>query len=193
MVKAPAGQKVTTKTDETFSYERSPAAAGLAAGYAPLVSDLAPDGFALKAVATADTMGAPGGWLVHDGASMPVDPLAGQRQVAQLYTRGLSWFTVQQLGPRAAGKAVAYVTDTLRSIAADKLSFETTTLQYGAFTGATAYTWYDTTGPTLFVSDPRHIVYITGGLTRQELISFAEGLKPVGSGTSASASPSPAP
>lgn len=178
VVKAPAGRKVTTKTDETFSYERSPAAAGLAAGYAPLVSDLAPDGFALKAVATADTMGAPGGWLVHDGASMPVDPLAGQRQVAQLYTRGLSWFTVQQLGPRAAGKAVAYLTDTLRSIAADKLSFETTTLQYGALTGATACTWYDTTGPTLFVSDPRHIVYITGALTRQELISFAEGLKP---------------
>jgi len=178
VVKVPAGQKVTTKTDETFSYERSPAAAGLAAGYAPLVSDLAPDGFALKAVATADTMGAPGGWLVHDGASMPVDPLAGQRQVAQLYTRGLSWFTVQQLGPRAAGKAVAYLTDTLRSIAADKLSFETTTLQYGALTGATACTWYDTTGPTLFVSDPRHIVYITGALTRQELISFAEGLKP---------------
>jgi len=191
MVKAPAGQKFTTKTDESFSYEPSPAAAGLAAGYAPLVSDLAPDGFALKAVATADTMGAPGGWLVHDGHSMPVDPLAGQRQVAQLYTRGLTWFTVQQLGPRAAGKSVAYLSDTLRSIAADKLSFETTTLQYGALTGATACTWYDTTGPTLFVSDPRHIVYITGALTRQELIAFAEGLKPVGSGGSASPSPSP--
>lgn len=182
VVKVPAGQKVTTKTDETRSYERSPAAAGRAAGYAPLVSGLAPGGFALKAVATADTMGAPGGWLVHDGHSMPVDPLAGQRQVAQLYTRGLSWFTVQQLGPRAAGKSVAYLRDTLRSIAADKLSFETTTLQYGEFTGATACTWYDTTGPTLFVSDPRHIVYITGALTRQELIAFAEGLKPLGSG-----------
>lgn len=182
VVKVPAGQKVTTKTDETRSYERSPAAAGRAAGYAPLVSGLAPGGFALKAVATADTMGAPGGWLVHDPHSMPVDPLAGQRQVAQLYTRGLSWFTVQQLGPSAAGKSVAYLRDTLRSIAADKLSFETTTLQYGEFTGATACTWYDTTGPTLFVSDPRHIVYITGALTRQELIAFAEGLKPLGSG-----------
>ena len=122
---------------------------------------------------------------------MPIDPLAGQRQVAQLYTRGLSWFTVQQLGPAAAGKSVASLRDTLASLAADKLSFETTTLQYGALTGATAYTWYDAAGPTLFVSDARHIVYITGALTRQELIAFAEGLKPVGLGASASPSPSP--
>lgn len=191
VVKVPAGRKITTKSDGTFAYAPSTAAAGRTTGYAPLVSNLAPDGFALKAVATADMGGAPGNWLVHDGHSMPVDPLAGQRQVAQLYTRGLSWFSVQQLGPRAAGKWVAYLRDTLRSIAADKLSFETTTLQYGALTGATACTWYDTTGPTLFVSDPRHIVYITGALTRQDLISFAEGLKPVGSDASASPSPSP--
>jgi hypothetical protein len=191
VVSVPAGSKVTTKTDETFSYERSAAAAGRAAGFAPLVSNLAPDGFALKAVATADTMGAPGDWLVHDGHSVPGGWLAGQRQVAQLYTRELSWFTVQQLGPRAAGKSVAFLRDTLLSIASDKLSFETTTLQYGALTGATAYSWYDATGPTLFVSDPRHVVYVTGALTRQELISLAEGLKPVGSGAAASPSPSP--
>jgi len=191
VVRAPAGSKVTAKTDDTFSYERSPAAAGRAAGYAPLVSDLAPDGFALKAIATADTGGGPGTWLVPDGDGLPVDHLAGQRQVAQLYTRGLSWFMVQQLGPRAAGRSVAFLRDTLGSVATDKLSFETTTLQYGAFAGATAYTWYDATGPTLFVSDPAHIVYITGALTRQELVAFAEGLKPAGSGAAVSPSPSP--
>jgi hypothetical protein len=191
MVNMPPGSKVTTKTDEGFNYERSPAAAGRAAGFAPLVSDLAPDGFALKATATAGTGGGPGAWLVPDGHSMPVDPLAGQRQVAQLYTRGLSWFTVQQLGPTAAGRSVAFLRDTLGSVATDKLSFETTTLQYGAFAGAPAYTWYDATGPTLFVSDPAHIVYITGALTRQELVAFADGLNPVGSGVAASPSPSP--
>ena len=182
---------VKTLRDTSYTYAPSLEAAGRAAGYAPLVSDLAPDGFALKAVATADTMGAPSNWLVHDGHSMPFDPLAGQRQVAQLYTRGLSWFTVQQLGPKAAAKSVDNLRDTLRSIASDKLSFETTMLQYGALTGATAYTWYDTTGPTLFVSDQRHIVFVTGALTRQELIAFAEGLKPLGSDVSASPSPSP--
>ena len=109
--------------------------------------------------------------------------------MAQLYTRGLSWFTVQQLGPRAAAKSAVYLRDALGSIASDKLSLETTTLQYGAFAGATAYTWYEATGPTLFVSGPRHVVYITGALTRQEVIAFAEGLKPLGGGPSASPSP----
>jgi len=191
VVKMPPGSKVTTKSDDAFNYERSPVAAGRAAGFAPLVSDLAPDGFAPKAIATADMGGGPGAWLVTDGHSLPIDPLAGQRQVAQLYTRGLSWFTVQQLGPTAAGRSVAFLRDTLGSVAADKLSFETTTLQYGAFAGAPAYTWYDATGPTLFVSDPAHIVYITGALTRQELVAFADGLNPVGSGVAASPSPSP--
>jgi hypothetical protein len=188
-VKMPVGQKVATKTDGAFGYERSSEAAGRTAGYAPLVSDLAPDGFALEAVATADPRGAPGEWLVLDGRGVPAGRLAGQLQVAQLYTRGLSWFTVQQLGPRAAAKSAVYLRDALGSIASDKLSLETTTLQYGAFAGATAYTWYEATGPTLFVSGPRHVVYITGALTRQEVIAFAEGLKPLGGGPSASPSP----
>ena len=168
---------VKTLRDTTYAYAPSLGAAGLTAGYTPLVSDLAPDGFALKAVATADSKGAPGAWLVNGPSGPPRDSFAGQLQVAQLYTRGLSWFTVQQLGPKAAGKSVAYLRDTLRSIAADKSSFETTTLQYGAFAGTTASTWYERSGPTLFVSDARHVVYVTGALTRQELISFAEGLK----------------
>jgi hypothetical protein len=130
---------------------------------------------------------------MHDGQSGPIDPLAGELQVAQLFTRGLSWFTLQQLGPGAAVKSLAVLRDRLASIAADKLSFQTSTLQYGALSGATAYTWYDTSGPTLFASDARHIVAITGALTRRELIAFAEGLEPVGSGGSAVPSPDPAP
>ncbi len=181
---------IATRRDTTYAYAPSLNAAGRAAGYAPLASDLAPDGFTLRAVATADTKGAPGAWLVN-GQSTPVDLPAGQRQVAQLYTRGLSWFAVQQLGPQAAGSSAAFLRDTLPSIAAGKLSYEATTLQYGALTGATAYTWYENSGPTLLTGDARHIVYVTGALTRQELIAFAEGLKPRGAGVPASPSPSP--
>ena len=186
----PAAQAVA-RTDESAGYASSPAAAGVAAGYAPRVSDLAPDGFALRAVATWESNVAPGIRLIHDGQSGPIDPLAGELQVGQLFTRGLSWFTLQQLGPGAAVKSVALLRDRLASIAADKLSFQTSTLQYGALSGATAYTWYDATGPTLFAGDARHIVSITGALTRRELLAFAEGLKPVGSGGSAAPSPSP--
>jgi ethanolamine utilization microcompartment shell protein EutS len=188
----PAGQAVATK-DESSGYASSPAEAGAAAGYAPLVSELAPDGYALRAVATWESNVAPGLQPIYDGQSGPIDPLAGELQVGQLFTRGLSWFTLQQLGPGAAVKSVALLRDRLASIATDKLSFQKSTLQYGALSGATAYTWYDTTGPTLFASDARHIVSITGALTRRELIAFAEGLKPAGSGGSAAPSPDPSP
>ena len=180
VVKVPAGQKVTTKTDETFSYEPSPAAAGRTAGYEPLVSDLAPDGYSLKAVATAESGGAPNAWL-RPGMSMPLDFAARHKQVALLYTRGLNWFTVQQLGPKKAGP-IARAGGDLKPYKPDTLSLQQTTLQYGALAGRTAYTWYTTTGPTLIAGDAGHIVYVTGALTRQELIAFAEGLEPLGSG-----------
>lgn len=44
---------------------------------------------------------------------------------------------------------------------------------------ATAFTWYQESGPSLFASDARRAVYVTGALTRQESIAFAEGLQPV--------------
>ena len=40
-------------------------------------------------------------------------------------------------------------------------------------------TWYQESGPSLFVAGARRAVFVTGALTRQELIAFAEGLKPV--------------
>lgn len=177
--------------ERSVDYAPSLAAAGRVAGFAPLASDLAPDGFALKAVATADIGGAPGTWLAGDASGMPpIDPLVGQLQVDQFYTRGLTSFSVRQLGPRAASAAAAALGDTVRSLAAGKLSLKTTSLQYGALAGRTAYTWYEKSGPTLFASDSRHVVFITGALTRQELVSFAEGLEPLG-GPPGSPSPSP--
>lgn len=189
VVDVPGDARTVRETHTTIDYAPSPAAAGRTAGYDPLVSDLAPDGFSLEAVATTE-VGLPDAWLV--GAyDRRIDPSSSQTEVAECYTRGLSQFTVRQLGPRAARAWGAGLRDTTQSFASEKLSFEQTTLQYGALTGATAYTWYETTGPTLFVSDDRHVVHVTGALTRQELISFAEGLKPVGSGEAASSAPSP--
>ena len=99
--------------------------------------------------------------------------------IALLYTRGLSSLTVEQIGPAAARRYSDRLSNELDVTARDKLSYEETTLQYGALQGATASTWYQESGPTLFVKSARRAVFITGALTRQELIAFAEGLKPV--------------
>jgi plasmid stabilization system protein ParE len=87
--------------------------------------------------------------------------------------------TVEQIGPRAARRYSDRLRRELDATARHKLSYEETTLQYGALRGATASTWYQESGPTLFVQGARRAVFITGALTRQELIAFAEGLKPV--------------
>ena len=88
---------------------------------------------------------------------------------------------VEQVGPAAtrafeprAGSAASR-----RAGVATSCRYQETTLQYGALQGATASTWYQESGPTLFVRSARRAVFITGALTRQELIAFAEGLKPV--------------
>lgn len=188
----PAGQTYTLDapegaTAETVGsadgYVDSPAAAGRAAGYDPLVSGLAPDGYGLNAVATYKSAFNPVAWLTDDLSGMP--PAAPSEPVVrQLYTRGLSWFSAEQIGPRAMrilGDGLRRLVD---STAPGKLSFEQATLQYGALKGATASTWYQTSGPSLYASDARRAVFITGALTRQELIAFAEGLKPVGASAS---------
>lgn len=178
VVALPPGLAVET-ADGGDAYEESPAAAGRVAGFRPLVSDLAPDGYALKAVATlADGAYA---WLTWAfGDPVEAGPVAPPREpaVGQLYTRGLSWFTLEQIGP----KSVGFLDEALQDWPAgegDRLSLQETTLQYGAFKRATAFTWYQESGPSLFVSDARRAVFVTGALTRQELIAFAEGLEPV--------------
>jgi hypothetical protein len=177
-VDAPAGTPVKKLTAGAATYATSPAAAGRAAGYDPLVSDLAPDGYALKAVASWKTDYAPVRWLsdkvIGLGVAGPSEPL-----VAQLYTRGLGWFTMEQTGPTATKALGAQLGELLASAKDTQLSFQQTTLQYGAFKGATASTWYQPSGPSLFIMGARRAVFITGALTRQELIAYAEGLKPV--------------
>ena len=54
------------------AYEKSPAAAGRTAGYAPLVSDLAPDGYALKAVGDRAGRTRPVSWLSDKVSNPPV-------------------------------------------------------------------------------------------------------------------------
>jgi hypothetical protein len=190
-VPAPAGTDVATVRTGT-AYAASPAAAGRTAGYDPLVSDLAPDGFALKAVATF-----PNGWDRAPGWLGVKQPIGSSRrgpaepEVAQLYTRGLGWFTLEQVGPQAMGFLKTSLSGDLDPVSRQKVSYQVTTLQYGALKGATAATWYQASGPSLFVAGRRRAVFITGALTRQELVSFAEGLKPAGPGAGAAASPAP--
>ena len=178
VVKAPAGTPLKTIQADGIWYATSPAEAGKTAGYDPLVSDLAPDGFAIKAVATWKTDYSPVRWLSDKVISLPV---AGPNEplVAQLSTRGLSWFTTEQIGPRAMKALGPQLAELLASAKDTQLSFQETTLQYGALKGRTASTWYQPSGPSLFVMGARRAVFVTGALTRQELIAYAEGLKPV--------------
>ena len=175
-VDVPAGTKAKTVKNDAYSYAASPAAAQQTAGYAPLVSDLAPDGYVLKAVATSRADMRPLSWISDKVLSLPVGPRG--TAVLELYTRGLSQFTVEQVGP-ATMHFWASVHDWPGQATPGRLSYQQTTLQYGAFKGATASTWYQESGPSLFVAGARRAVFVTGALTRQELIAFAEGLKPV--------------
>ena len=175
-VDVPADAKAKATTVEPYEYASSPAEAGRTAGYDPLVSDLAPDGYELKAVATTPAELRPVSWISDKVWSLPVG-LRGTA-VLQLYTRGLSQFTVEQVGPPTL-RSLAAIQDWQGEAGAGKLSSQQSTLQYGALKGATASTWYQESGPALFASDARRSVFVTGALTRQELIAFAEGLKPV--------------
>ncbi|MGE5229985.1 MAG: hypothetical protein ACM3MJ_09730, partial [Deltaproteobacteria bacterium] len=179
-VDVPAGTETETIGD-TDAYEPSPAAAGRTAGYAPLVSDLAPDGYGLQSVATVADGAQVYAWTGHPTEAGPISP-PRELVIGQLYTRGLSWFTLEQLGPKATHFYGAGLKDWPASSSDERLSLQQTTLQYGALKGATAYTWYQASGPSLFVSDARRAVFITGALTRQESIAFAEGLEPVPAG-----------
>ena len=176
-VDAPAGTPVKTETSDGYTYAASPRQAGKTAGYEPLVSDLAPDGYGLKAVATITDGYRPLDWLhVGPGAPPTMTPLS---VVLQLYTRGLSWFTVEQVQSKAMKTLAPSLDQLLANVKDTQLSYQETTLQYGAFKGRTASTWYQDSGPSLYVMGPRRAVFITGALTRQELIACAEGLKPV--------------
>jgi hypothetical protein len=178
-VDAPPGTEVTTTAAKAHRYVATPAEAGGAAGYDPLISDLAPDGYALKAVATFAAGYQPEDWVHAAGGNADRVIPPAEPAVAQLYTRGLSWFTLEQIGPEAAAFFGSGLSDALQTASPGLLSFQQTTLQYGALKGATASTWYQESGPALFAAGARRAVFVTGALTRQESIAFAEGLKTV--------------
>ena len=179
-VAAPPGARLVAAHDGTYTYQPSLAAAGKAAGFRPLRSTLQPDGFTLRAVATR-TRRDP-----TSEALQAADTAAGARRAPQgpneidlLYARGLTWFTIAETciagDPQAAARIAGLVRDTLPG----QLSEQSETLQYGAFTGRDAYTWYSPGGPVMVVAGKRYVVTVRGGITRDDLLSLAEGLEPL--------------
>jgi hypothetical protein len=182
----PVDSPAVSTADPDYTYWTSPAQAGRASGFVPLASGLAPDGYSQAAVATAPLTGAAADWLA--AASLPAGGSAGTAtgpplQIAELYVRGLGRFEVRQLDDTAVAGALDRA---FQEIGATALSFQRTALQYGVFAGRTAATWYAADGPTLLVGDGRRVVYVTGALTRQELLSLAEGFRPLPAGTTKS-------
>jgi len=176
----PAGARVAVTRDRTYTYRPSLAAAGKATGLTPLRSTLQPDGYTLRSVATRrrDDLEAA---AIGDAsqALRPGTRLAPANEVDQLFTRDLTWFTIAQT--RVAGDAALTAqADALAGQSLNgQLSLRSEVLQYGPFTGSRAYTWYSPSGPALFVADKKSAVTVRGGITRDDLISLAEGLKPL--------------
>jgi hypothetical protein len=188
----PPDAKVETSRDAAYHYRPTLAAAGVTVGYTPLESTLEPDGYALRAVAVARPYQAPLALLTGNASFPPGLPSPTRdNEVAQLYTRGLTWFSLQTIAAPGTPRFAALTRRAVDVYAAHGLSAQSVALQYGAFAGATAHTWYAPDGPTLFVANDTYAVVVRGGLTRQELLSLAEGLEPLGSSGSASPSPSP--
>ena len=182
-VDVPAGTPVKTERSDGYTYAASPAAAGETAGYDPLVSDLAPDGYALKAVATITDGYRPLDWLhvrvehaCRSPTPLPVVLPAVHARPQLVHRRAGRVEGAEDARPQPRRAARGASKDT-------QLSFQETTLQYGAFKGRTASTWYEASGPSLFVMGARRAVFVTGALTRQELIAYAEGLKPAPAAT----------
>jgi hypothetical protein len=179
-VPAPAGARVAVTRDRTYTYRASLAAAGAATKLTPLESTLQPDGYTLRSVATrrrddleAAALG-DAAQTARRGAR-----LAPANEIDQLYTRDLTWFAIAQT--RVAGNAAlaSQVAALVGQGLSGQLSLQSEVLQYGAFTGSRAYSWYSPSGPALFVADKEFAVTVRGGITRDDLVSLAEGLKPL--------------
>ena len=179
-VPAPAGARVAVTRDRTYTYRASLAAAGAATKLTPLESTLQPDGYTLRSVATrrrddleAAALG-DAAQTARRGAR-----LAPANEIDQLYTRDLTWFAIAQT--RVAGNAAlaSQVAALVGQGLSGQLSLQSEVLQYGAFTGSRAYSWYSPSGPALFVADKEFAVTVRGGITRDDLVSLTEGLKPL--------------
>ena len=163
------------------TYQPTLTAAGVAAGFVPLRSTLQPDGYVLRAVAT--RRGDLAGLLAVPGDGAPAGPKGGPArspdEIDLVYSRGLTWFTVQELDLKGNAAAVAQATVAAIRRMRFALSGQTSKLEYGEFAGQTAYSWYGEQGPTVFMADAGYAVLISGGLTRQEALSAADGFKPL--------------
>lgn len=162
------------------AYQPTLSAAGAAAGFVPLRSTLHPDGYVLRAVTTrrGDLVGLLGG-SVPGALAVRAGTAGAPNEIDLVYSRGLTWFVVDELDlggdATAAQRAWSVANERLRFA----LSGQTGPVQYGEFAGQTAYSWYGEQGPTVFVADRRYAVLISGGLTRQEALSAADGFKPL--------------
>ena len=175
-----AGARVTVTRDRTYTYRASLTVAGTATGFMPLKSTLQPDGYTLRSVATRrrDDLEAAALGDASQAARPGTRP-APANEIDQLYARDLTWFTIAQT--RVAGDAAlaSQVAALAGQGLSGRLSLQSEVLQYGAFAGSRAYTWYSPTGPALFVADKKYAVTARGGITRDDLVSLAEGLQPL--------------
>ena len=191
VIDLPQGARVATERDRAFRYHSTLAAAAATVGFTPLESTLEPDGYTLRTVA----VGRPYQALELLTATAPFPPglpsPTRDNEVALLYTRDLTWFSLQMVVARGTPRFAAFSRKAVTVYAERGLSPHSDVLQYGAFAGATAHTWYAEDGPTLFVANDDYAVVARGGLTRQELITLAEGLQPLDAGASPSPSRTP--
>ncbi|HEY5387382.1 MAG TPA: hypothetical protein VIL79_05700 [Thermoleophilia bacterium] len=179
----PKDARLATERDGDYHYRPTLAAAAASVGFTPLESTLEPDGYTLRAVAVGrhGTAAELFGGEDHSPPGMVPRPTQ-DNEVAMLYTRGLTWFSIKMVAARSTPRFAAISREVVTQYAAHGLSPDSEVLQYGAFAGATAHTWYAEDGPTLFVANAEYAVVVRGALTRQELLSLAEGLQPLGSG-----------
>ena len=145
-------------------YYGSLAAAVTAAGFKPVTSTLAPDGYRLAAAGVSEARSL-GGFRAA--------PAKRARRLDLLYVRGLSAFSVSQL------PATDAVARRLSEAAAEagELAYQSTPVQYGTFAGDKARTWFSRQGPTLLLAGNGYAVLVSGGLTRQELLDLSEGFQ----------------
>lgn len=175
----PSSRPVTTVRERRFVYQPDLAAAAATLGFTPLEPTLMPDGYQLRAVATRYRSGTPESWLFGGAEELSAEPQTRRpNEVDLLYTRGLTWATVTIARLAGDGRA-SEGAKSLEGGLDGMLSHESGAVQYGALAGATAHTWLAAGGPMLFVSNGEWAVRASGSLTRQELLSLAEGLKPL--------------
>ena len=145
-------------------YFRDLAAAAAAARFAPVMSELAPDGFRLAAVSL------PARRATGQGEAAPAEQT---RRLDLLYVRDLTAFHVLQTSvSRAEAERLS-----AEAAAASRLGYETAPVRYGVFEDTMAQTWFAREGPTMLLTGGGYAVLVSGGLTRQELLDLSEGFE----------------